>query len=250
MNLEVIGSSPIFHPFMSFPYKNFKNCRKISKISWEAYVAQRAYRNKIFKIIFKVKLREFIKKKSLIRFNKYRLFRYINANDITDTLIKKNDYSLKEVFYKNIYLKIMKQKKRPISEKNISIIQRTNNHFNSTIYNYKKKYKTISTINIGTPLKFFGIKKKGLRRSTKGFLIFLNAVRRNIKKESVKIFLFKGVFYKLLHSKNTLRIFKANEHTIVIKNNNFFLKSKGKKIKSIRKRLKKKILLLNKDGLN
>lgn len=118
--------------------------------------------------------------------------------------------------------------------------------------------KVLNTINIGTTLKYIGLRKKSLKRTTKGLKIFLNFIKmlffkKNIiNNKSVKnlILSINGFNNFLLrHKKNIFKNLILKENIFTEKKVFFlinlkidFCKKKSKKIKSIKKRLRKKIL--------
>ena len=135
-------------------------------------------------------------------------------------------FNFNKFFFKNNYYISLNKNKNHYY---ISIIK------NNLLYSY---------LSVGTMLKFFSFNKKYLRRSKKGFNIFLNT--------------FKKFFFKIQHENINLSINFLDFNFFLIKKNffkginlsNFFLFKfnipynmfKYKKYKNIKKRLKKKFL--------
>lgn len=118
--------------------------------------------------------------------------------------------------------------------------------------------KILNTINIGTALKYIGLRKKSLKRTTKGLKIFLNFIKMLFfKKNIINSKSVRNLILNINGFNNFLLKYKKNIFkNLILKENNFiekkvfflmnlkidFCKKKTKKIKSIKKRLKKKIL--------
>jgi hypothetical protein len=114
------------------------------------------------------------------------------------------------------------------------------------------KKKNLYTMSVGSIVKYFNIKdNKYIRRTLKGNKIFLNFLKNILQKKytfinnniilvlngfDYNMFYYKNFFKNLLKNKKTVFYFLIN-----LKIN--FNKRKNKKVKSIKKRLKKKILL-------
>jgi len=110
---------------------------------------------------------------------------------------------------------------------------------------------------VGSVIRYFKVRRgKYVRRSTKGLTIFLNFLKnildlKYFHKKQIKIFLFKlvGVDFHINTSKRIWKKFlqknPRNNITYYMLNNIkiSFTKTKDKKIKSIKKRLKKKLIL-------
>ena len=160
---------------------------------------------------------------------------------------------------------------------NYSIKQQLNNPFklkssektNKFIINLSQKIhnpkvvitikKPINTFSVGAVLKFFKIKHcKSIRRSLKGFKVFLNLIKNILTKKYFNVI--KGEnFYMLINLTNYTYNYRLVKKTMkslfngkgFSKNRCFFLfnlkisftKIKSKRIKSIKKRLKKKMFL-------
>jgi hypothetical protein len=204
VTLVVVGSSPTIYPL-----KNSNSKLEFLK------------KNNIKKITFNYKYNYYISNifslKSFYVKNIKLLYYYYYFEKTF--LYNKN-------FYKNTYYISLNKKKNHYY---ISIIK--NNH----LYSY---------ISVGTMLKFFNFNKKYLRRSKKGFNIFLNTFRKFLSKmsfENINIAInfidfnflaIKKKFFKGL-SINNFFLFKFN-----LPYNTF----KYKKYKNIKRRLKKKFL--------
>ena len=101
-----------------------------------------------------------------------------------------------------------------------------------------------SYISVGTMLKFFNFEKKYLRRSKKGFNIFINTFKKFFNKisyENVNLSINFLDFNFLLIKKNLFRGIFLNNF-FLFKLNLPFNTFKYKKFKSIKRRLKKKFL--------
>jgi len=109
--------------------------------------------------------------------------------------------------------------------------------------------KTIFTLSLGTCLKYLKIPAvKAFRRSFKYLKLFLNLLSVTFfrKKKKTVIFNLSGFDYNLLCLQKTITtmFLKTNLKLFFLFSIKIpFCKTKGKKIKSIKKRIKKKILL-------
>jgi hypothetical protein len=124
-------------------------------------------------------------------------------------------------------------------------------------YNHKAtitSHKILSTFSIGSVIRYFKVNRsKYVRRSTKGVKIFLNFLKRIFFKryfsKNIDYFLLNivGVDYYIKTNKKIFRKFflKSGTPTTFLMYNIkvSFTKLKEKKIKSIKKRLRKKIIL-------
>jgi hypothetical protein len=137
----------------------------------------------------------------------------------------------------------------------ISLTQKFNNP-KGVIFNKKN----LNTFSVGSIIKYFKVKhSKCLRRSSRGLNIFINFLKNIFDKKyivgdnsnnaglSCLIVNICGFDYNLLLGRKNLRNFlKKNKFTKMYYIYNLklsFTKKKSKKIKSIKKRLKKKIIL-------
>lgn len=121
------------------------------------------------------------------------------------------------------------------------ILNKKKNHY---YINIIKNNFLISSMSVGTMLAYFRFKKKCLRRSKKGFFIFLNTFKQFFKQNSYEninilvnfidqnFVIFKKNFFKNLKLTN-LFFFSFNKP---------FHNIKYKKYKNIKRRLKKKFL--------
>lgn len=107
--------------------------------------------------------------------------------------------------------------------------------------------KTESTFSLYVILKFLKINTKFLKKKTKGFFLVLNFLKKNFFSKLITnnnlyelLINIKSLNFLLNILPNIINSFKINLF-IINKKNYFFLK-KFKKIKSIKRRLKKKII--------
>ena len=122
----------------------------------------------------------------------------------------------------------------------ISLNKKKNHYYISII----KNNTLHSYISVGTMLKFFNFEKKYLRRSKKGFNIFINTFKKFFNKvnyENVNLSINFLDFNFLLIKKNLFKGIFLNNF-FLFKLNLPFNKFKYKKFKSIKRRLKKKFL--------
>lgn len=132
----------------------------------------------------------------------------------------------------------------------LNISQNTSN--NKSILTQKRNLHTFS---IGSILKYFKVKQsKYVRRSLKGLKIFLNFLKNFLKKNFLKkngntknfVLTVNGFDYNMCFLKKNLKGFFYNKDIFCFFIFNLkisFTKKKDKRIKSIKKRLKKKIIL-------
>lgn len=155
----------------------------------------------------------------------------------------KNFYSLNiKLLYYYYYLEKISQNYNYFLKNNYYIIlnKKKNHYYMNAIKNNELSFN----VSLGTMLVYFEIEKKCLRRSNKGFIIFMNTFKQFFKKnnyENINILvnfidqnfiIFKKYFFRNIKL-NGLFFFNFNVpfHTI-----------KFKKHKNIKKRLKKKFL--------
>ncbi len=208
MALKVVGSNPTIHPLLGIPFlKKFKIKKKIFK--------------KNTFLLKNIKFEKNISTKLLPLF----------------FILKKTKYSnVLEIGLKNNFILCLSQK----------------------LYNTKTTIfseKNLNTFSIGSIIKYFKIKQsKYIRRNLKGTKIFLNFIKNIFNKKYFYICKNKNIFLKINGFDYNLHYYKKFYKSFFkgfTKNSVFFLinlkinfnKSKGKKIKAIKKRLKKKILL-------
>jgi hypothetical protein len=189
----------------------------------------------------------------------------INTNNkllfLKNTNIKKIEFNLKYNSYINNIFEL-----KNFYNSNIKLLyyyyyfEKTfiyNSNFNKNNYyislNKKKNHYYISIIknntlhsyiSVGTMLKFFNFEKKYLRRSKKGFNIFINTFKKFFNKisyENVNLSINFLDFNFLLIKKNLFRGIFLNNF-FLFKLNLPFNTFKYKKFKSIKRRLKKKFL--------
>lgn len=151
----------------------------------------------------------------------------------------------------------------PISKScKITTTVHNNNDTVTTINLSQKKFnqkgtisfqKTLNTFTIGSIIKYFKIRQgKYIRRSTKGLKIFLNFIKNIFltkylnQKTNMILINIVGVDYNIqLVKKSIKQLLKHKQEFYIYTIYNIkvsFTKTKEKKIKSIKKRLKKKIL--------
>lgn len=210
--LKVVGSSPI-----TYPLKNYS-------------------------LLKKIKRRRF-KKKNLASLNT----NYIEIIAQNILLNIKNIRCYKK--YLMVYTtKGVCKNKNPITNSTISLSQKRFNN-KATVSNAK----TLNTFSVGAVIKYFKIdQSKYIRRSAKGLKIFLNFLKNVFEKRYLNrktkfiVLNIAGVDYNLtMLKKNLKRVInqKIYKNVYLIYNIKIsFTKTKDKKIKSIKKRLKKKIL--------
>ena len=118
-------------------------------------------------------------------------------------------------------------------------------------YNLKStilKKNTVNTFSVGSVIKYF-ISNQGkyVRRSIKGSKILLNFLKTLLKEKFFKncgriVIKISGFDYNIITlKKNIKKLFEGNLNYIVFSTKSGFSKKKEKKVKSIKKRLKKKI---------
>ena len=237
MALTVIGSNPIIYP-------------------------------KILKIIFKKK-HKFLKKFIIKEKNK-QIFLSIFSNLIkffekSNTFILKKGFLKKPIKFTTIDINNRKNKQlvyvvnKPKNNLIITISQKNHNpKISINIINNNISYVSVlNTFSVGSIMQFFKIKQgKYIRRSIKGSKILLNflknfLVKKNLFKDNVTIINICGFNYNLFFLKSKiLNIFDfknlSDDGSIKLINlislKLTFSKVKSKKIKSIKKRLQKKLL--------
>lgn len=175
----------------------------------------------------------------------YILYRYTSSFSINTTTIYKNIMNYKQ-FKTHTHSIVLLENYTPAY---VSVNQKIYNP--KAVINIKKNLNTFS---VGSIIKYFKVKQaKHTRRSYKGVKVFLNFLKKIFEKKyynnSINTILFTitGIDYNMLFLKRDMKYFLKNNVFI----NVFFLcnikisftKQKNKKIKSIKKRLKKKILL-------
>ena len=209
--LKVVGSSPTIHPLDKVTF--FK-------------------KNKIKKGVFK-------KKHHLI-------------NLISSSVFRKKMFN--NIHYNKLYKKVHKGGVYPTRHTKkyygCFLTQKFNNPKVVIYIN-----KNVNTFSVGSIIKYFKIKhSKYVRRGPRGLKIFLNFLKNvfqkkyTIKSPQYILYSISGFDYSLIASrKNIKSIFKnsilVNEMYFLCNLKISFTKGKNKKIKSIKKRLKKKILL-------
>lgn len=211
--LKVVGSSPTTYPLVKVTFFQ---------------------KNKIKKRVFK---------------KKHHLANLIIPQGVQKTQIYKN--ILSGVFYN--YIQSSKDTLKSIKYTTgfgCFLTQRFNNP-KAVIY----INKNLNTFSVGSIIKYFKVKQsKCLRRSTRGLKIFLNFLQNIVHKKYVLnkpkylTYNISGLDYSLLASRKNIKNFF--KHTPYINNVYLlcnlkisFTNQKGKRVKSIKKRLKKKILL-------
>jgi len=156
----------------------------------------------------------------------YYYIQYKQNNNINNFTKFKND---KYLYSENSYITISQKKFNPKS----TIVVKS----------------CLNTFSVGSIIKYFKIKQgKYIRRSSKGLKIFLNFTKNVVEKKynnGCVLFSVVGFNYNLMNLKKQIKYFLNKSRTCVYFLFNIkisFTKTKNKKIKSIKKRLKKKIL--------
>lgn len=161
----------------------------------------------------------------------------------------------------NIYRKYIGEKsqltKAHSYDSNSSIINISQRSFNPKATITVKNNFNVNTFSVGSIIKYFKIKQsKYIRRSLKGTKIFLNFLKNVfLKKYSPKpntyksghvLFIINGFDYNLFFYKKNLKNFLSDSKLLkfyfLLNLKISFTKTKDKKVKSIKKRLKKKIM--------
>lgn len=181
----------------------------------------------------------------------------------TNTYININLKNL-QCYYNIMYQQKINTFQIPISKycNKITTIHHNNNTVTTTINLSQKKFnqkgtislqKTLNTFTIGSIIKYFKIRQgKYIRRSIKGLKIFLNFIKNIFltkylnQKTNMILINIVGVDYNIqLVKKSIKQLLKHRQEVYIYTIYNIkvsFTKTKEKKIKSIKKRLKKKIL--------
>ena len=215
--LKVVGSNPTTHPLEvvtinTITFFQKKKIKKKNNLVFKTVLFCVWQGVSIFKNIFN-----------------YKLYKKVN-NSHNEDLFRTN-----------------KQQMVPV---NLSITQKKHNpKALISIHN-----RNLNTFSVGSVIKYFNVKQgKYVRRSLKGLKIFLNFLRSIFyKKYSYQkgwkylVFSICGFDYNLISCKKSIKYFIQNEvfkkiyllYNLKIS----FTKKKDKRIKSIKKRLKKKIL--------
>lgn len=171
--------------------------------------------------------------------------------------INNTEHSLKKVLTKvNLY-------KKYINYNNVNIVKIKNQTNSNLIINISQKMsnpkciinknKNLNSFSVGSVIKYFKVRQgKYVRRSSHGLKIFLNFLKNIfIKKYETNsggfiIISLSGIDYNLVALKKNLKFFFKNKNAggvySLINLKVDFTKKKEKKIKSIKKRLKKKII--------
>ena len=205
MTLVVVSSSLTTYPLQNNKITNLSFLKKLNIKKIKFNFKTNIYYNNIFSI------------KNFINNNIKLLYYYY---------FFEKSFNFNKFFFKNIYYICLNKKKNHYY---ISIIK------NNLLYSY---------MGVGTMLKFFNFNKKYLRRSKKGFNIFINTFKKfffKINYENINLslnfldfnfFLIKKNFFKGINLSNFF-LFKFNIPFNLIR---------YKKYKNIKKRLKKKFL--------
>lgn len=193
---------------------------------------------------------------------------FFNKNKIKKKNFKKNPTLIKKIsrvncgliLYKclSIYSNYIKHL-QTIKTENVSVCQNTTICISQKLYNPKATIvinKNLNTFSVGSIIKYFKIKQgKFVRRSLKGLKVFINFLKNIFLKKyaplqgsskNCMILNIIGFDYNLLSVKTNLKnFFKDCEYKQLYFLFNIkisFTKVRGKRVKSIKKRLKKKIL--------
>ena len=207
MALKVVGSNPTNYP--------------LSKIIFFK-------KNKIKRKYFKKKI-HLIKKTAILKFNNTLLFKNL-------------------VFYTK-KLQLDNTTKMKINDKLLVTLSQKLFNTKCTLFNKK----ILNTFSVGSVIKYFKVKQaKYVRRSVKGAKILLNFIKNLLNKiflkKHVEVFILNivGLDYNLVNLKKNIKNLLGNNLRMCFFLMNLklsFTKKKDKKIKSIKKRLKKKLIL-------
>lgn len=218
--LKVVGSSPTHHPRMQLVtfFRKNKIKKKIFKkkhhlMDTTTYLSSGSY---------------YAELKNLFCWNQYKVTCIATKNVVQGVLPSR-----------------VSNVGQPIS---VFLTQKLNNP-KSTICTYKN----LNTFSVGSIIKYFKIKQsKCLRRGSKGFKIFLNFLKNIFEKKYLTkhvkyvIYSISGFDYSLLPNRKGIRQFLGNNQLglyVLCNLKISFTKKRDKKVKSIKKRLKKKMLL-------
>ena len=219
--LKVVGSNPTSHPLVvTGTAFTFFQKKKIKKNFFKK-------RHHLIKLLmFEKELQRGSVLKNIFNYNFYK-----------NIFIKRNNIENKMYNYDN---------NTPI---NITLTQKNHNPKAVIFCNNKN----MNTFSVGSVVQYFKVKKgKYIRRSSKGLKIFLNFLKNIFykkylpKKTRCLIFNISGFDYNLISCKKNIKYFLQKGffsqvyflHNLRVS----FTKRKDKKIKSIKKRLRKKIL--------
>lgn len=176
-------------------------------------------------------------------------------------ILKKNTIFFKKFnnfnFYESYFLRIKANnttptKKSAFEDTMVINLSQKKHTLKSTVF----RSTTINTFTVGSVMKYFKIAKgKYIRRSTKGFKVFLNFLKTvisrkyfNIKpKISYLVLNVRGVNHSIVSSRAVIKGLLSSDSNVntyaIINPTISFTKTKDKKVKSIKKRLKKKLIL-------
>jgi hypothetical protein len=176
-------------------------------------------------------------------------------------ILKKNTIFFKKFknlnFYESYFIRIKADNtistKRGIAEGTMIINLGQKKHtLKSTVF----RGTTLNTFTVGSVMKYFKIAKgKYIRRSTKGFKVFLNFLKTVISKKyfnvkpkiSYLVLNVRGVNHSIVSSRAIIKGLLSSDSSVrtysIINPTISFTKTKDKKVKSIKKRLKKKLIL-------
>lgn len=176
-------------------------------------------------------------------------------------ILKKNTIFFKKFknlnFYESYFFRIKANNvisaKTDIAERTMVINLGQKKHtLKSTVF----RSTTLNTFTVGSVMKYFKIAKgKYIRRSTKGFKVFLNFLKTVISKKyfnikpkiSYLVLNVRGVNHSIISSRAIIKGLLSSDSSVrmysIINPTISFTKTKNKKVKSIKKRLKKKLIL-------
>ncbi len=220
--LKVVGSNPTSHPLV------------VVGTAAVTFFQQKKIKKKFFK-----KKHHFIELIIFVKTlqNSGVLKNIFNYNIYKNILIKKQNLKNKIYTYKG---------NMPV---NITLTQKNHNPKAVIICNNKN----VNTFSVGSVVQYFKVKQgKYIRRSSRGLKIFLNFVKNIFykkylpKKIGCLVFSIGGFDYNLISCKKNIKYFlqKGFFNQVYFLHNLklSFTKKKDKRIKSIKKRLRKKIL--------
>lgn len=239
-----MGSIPATYPMLQ---KNFK----IEKESfyYEAYVWSYSINIiKEIKIPFIDKNSNFLTIKYNSTLNKLLTVYRIAVNNNIDCINIWNwyyIYYINNLFFKNL---INKNNKSTFEKYNLIVINYKSKQIRLTINTSKN---TIYNLSVGRVLSSLSIREKSKKKSSKGERLFIEYLPNFIKNKNFKFGIKKLLIIKLKNFKKSVNL---NETIYKILNKNFFIVNtiydfkipnnfnKLKKIRSIKRRLKKRII--------
>ena len=272
MTLETAGSTPAIYPIF-FLVKNFNNINiKLSKSFFKETILTNLYTKKssLYYIFTNFFFKPFFKLFFLIP-----SFFLKNKNDYTkfififNIFFYKFNYAAIKLFYSSFYwvsywaLTFFKNQAR-ITTLNTTVLCAYYSSFlkNQRFFFFFKSIFNSSFISIGTVLKSLNILTKGLRNTTKGFLLFLKATQvlisfffnkpffafKNLKPFSFFFFtgFSKKFFFFISKLLSTTLFFNKTDSLFIFLPKISFCLNKIKKFKAIKRSYRKRFISLEK----